>query len=173
MGGGLHEPAAHFVHLGDLQFTGGLVDPGKAVGKSLAVRKGGQHGIAEKPNHHDRFLSTPSVRRATCPCCGKPIKSHISIHALREEGDDLEERKAFVYELFLSTPSVRRATLHAVDKLRLLVISIHALREEGDAYITITTADIALISIHALREEGDWNTLRTTFPIWNFSPRPP
>ena len=87
MGGGLHEPAAHFVHLGDLQFTGGLVDPGKAVGKSLAVRKGGQHGIAEKPNHHDRFLSTPSVRRATTKDKDGKENLQISIHALREEGD--------------------------------------------------------------------------------------
>ena len=87
MGGGLHEPAAHFVHLGDLQFTGGLVDPGKAVGKSLAVRKGGQHGIAEKPNHHDRFLSTPSVRRATEGNETMYRRHIISIHALREEGD--------------------------------------------------------------------------------------
>lgn len=29
VGGGLHEPAAHFVHPGDLQLTGGLVDPGQ------------------------------------------------------------------------------------------------------------------------------------------------
>ena len=34
----------------------------------------------------------------------------ISIHALREEGDEQELRKAFPHPPFLSTPSARRAT---------------------------------------------------------------
>ena len=56
----------------------------------------------------------------------------ISIHALREEGDDKE-------------------TFTMAD----FKISIHALREEGDAHdLFAITVDIA-ISIHALREEGD------------------
>ena len=33
------------------------------------------------------FLSTPSARRATQPWHSLPIRRHISIHALREEGD--------------------------------------------------------------------------------------
>ena len=55
----------------------------------------------------------------------------ISIHALREEGDQ-----------------VVGGILLVVD------ISIHALREEGDLRWT-TLPDYQAISIHALREEGD------------------
>ena len=35
---------------------------------------------------------------------------HISIHALREEGDELRPNNSFSDEIFLSTPSARRAT---------------------------------------------------------------
>ena len=101
------------------------------------------------------FLSTPSARRAT-----KRLSSHgrfsryfyprpprggrltiltymyfiqrISIHALREEGDEGPE---------LGHP--------------LCTISIHALREEGDFFISIFSFLCETISIHALREEGD------------------
>ena len=56
----------------------------------------------------------------------------ISIHALREEGDqDLG------------------GGVHSE------VISIHALREEGDASFSIELFPYQRISIHALREEGD------------------
>ena len=125
----------------------------------------------------DKFLSTPSARRATF--CGGSGGSGwpISIHALREEGD--------AYEPF-----------HLREKIE---ISIHALREEGDfGFSTISTMSSYfyprpprggrpmptsfcstgilflstpsarratcwlyrmfhryLISIHALREEGD------------------
>ena len=36
--------------------------------------------------------------------------SHISIHALREEGDDIITDEETLELLFLSTPSARRAT---------------------------------------------------------------
>ena len=39
------------------------------------------------------FLSTPSVRRATCtPAVTRPEVRIISIHALREEGDGYKAR---------------------------------------------------------------------------------
>ena len=56
----------------------------------------------------------------------------ISIHALREEGDDD----------FRPDRGGR-------------AISIHALREEGDLCKTVSRAAQQWISIHALREEGD------------------
>ena len=56
----------------------------------------------------------------------------ISIHALREEGDD-----------------VRGALAEYIK------ISIHALREEGDAGHRRPALRGGAISIHALREEGD------------------
>ena len=81
-----------------------------------------------------RFLSTPSARRATfcafltirilthfyprpprggrlAPTLIRPDQYHISIHALREEGDPAWERQKQPRYLFLSTPSARRATI--------------------------------------------------------------
>ena len=56
------------------------------------------------------FLSTPSARRATqAPAGGRKAPHRISIHALREEGDPLDQFLEFF-----------------------CWISIHALREEGD-----------------------------------------
>ena len=57
-----------------------------------------------------RFLSTPSARRATEPVGFIDPDNKISIHALREEGDQ--------------APALQCAAAS---------ISIHALREEGDA----------------------------------------
>ena len=79
---------------------------------------------------------------------------HISIHALREEGDarplagiggkhDFYPRPPrggrpsyeclkLLAETFLSTPSARRATINVCNHRWLYEISIHALREEGD-----------------------------------------
>ena len=58
---------------------------------------------------------------------------YISIHALREEGDQ----------------SAQAAAVSA------MYISIHALREEGDCGLGTGAAARNRISIHALREEGD------------------
>ena len=56
----------------------------------------------------------------------------ISIHALREEGDQAAAPEAIQPKEFLSTPSARRAT-GKQDLLKYSYgISIHALREEGD-----------------------------------------
>ena len=87
------------------------------------------------------FLSTPSARRATAAKGQGNIHVQISIHALREEGDqDTETGEIYKGDFyprpprggrrdsetngsktikFLSTPSARRATLHA---LRLLAL---------------------------------------------------
>ena len=56
----------------------------------------------------------------------------ISIHALREEGDDGSAEVSSQFSEFLSTPSARRATGNDTDYKRWAKISIHALREEGD-----------------------------------------
>ena len=79
----------------------------------------------------------------------------ISIHALREEGDQelspaflwtvhfyprplrggrlLNPSLVLIIRLFLSTPSARRATTTQAERLKNERISIHALCEEGDA----------------------------------------
>ena len=63
----------------------------------------------------------------------QPTIAHISIHALREEGDVLTSIKDNHPRIFLSTPSARRATFSPFDCAKRCDISIHALREEGDA----------------------------------------
>ena len=109
------------------------------------------------------FLSTPSARRATClsnprgeetlnfyprpPRGGRPdlndgeiYEMEISIHALREEGDDLIVAVNAVKVVFLSTPSARRATCCRWLWVECPLISIHALREEGDSTTTARPA---------------------------------
>ena len=139
--------------------------------------RGGRHPPNQSQSEHQRFLSTPSARRATgfratqidflfeflsTPSARRATglgdkwfeDNQISIHALREEGDNLHppklpKRQHFyprpprggrpmcwmpsgVCFRFLSTPSARRATLPSQFLEMDERISIHALREEGD-----------------------------------------
>ena len=80
---------------------------------------------------------------------------YISIHALREEGDNNYMSFGIFQKIFLSTPSARRATRKAGLFAFCRDISIPALREEGDTSGRVTVLSPLLISIHALREEGD------------------
>ena len=138
-------------------------------------KRGGQPG--------NKFLSTPSARRATdfeSDACDSIV---ISIHALREEGDRFLLYVLSLGFLFLSTPSARRATgscctscpwasyfyprpprggrhRAAHPGLSREEISIHALREEGDLRTWQRRCKVVMISIHALREEGDTTLLR-------------
>ena len=57
-----------------------------------------------------QFLSTPSARRATGAAQCEEVSGAISIHALREEGDQNSTTKPVCLKIFLSTPSARRAT---------------------------------------------------------------
>ena len=72
-----------------------------------------------------------SVRRATAIAFYTGMRKGISIHALREESDDMTYKQYKIKE-----------------------ISIHALREESDSK-TFGGRTIVCISIHALREESD------------------
>ena len=86
--------------------------------------------------------------------------NNISIHALREEGDQPRRPKWTHGPIFLSTPSARRATAVRTACARLFCrISIHALREEGDVCVPLSLYARAHISIHALREEGDFHSI--------------
>ena len=98
----------------------------------------------------NKFLSTPSARRATGVVRTVGRNKRISIHALREEGD------CFLYGF-----------LHGGEP-----ISIHALREEGDKKHPASGLD-AKISIHALREEGDIVPDGFVHIIDDFYPRSP
>ena len=103
-----------------------------------------------------KFLSTPSVRRATSPLpMHKTSQSHF--YPRPPYGGRHSLAGALVDDiLFLSTPSVRRATCsvrHVVVDIQ--GISIHALRTEGDVGQDCLRVAIRGISIHALRTEGD------------------
>ena len=115
-----------------------------------ALREEGDAVRLHKTVPSQKFLSTPSARRATT----EQVK----------EGGKLNG--------FLSTPSARRATGIVEDNPVKRAISIHALREEGDGVQGLHLGG-SKISIHALREEGD--SLRTSFKgaDSNFYPRPP
>ena len=96
----------------------------------------------------------------------------ISIHALREEGDSPHFFVLVARRVFLSTPSVRRATEPRMGNQQPPAISIHALREEGDEN-SGPLFPVCSISIHALREEGDLlNCCFRKFHL-HFYPRPP
>ncbi len=82
--------------------------------------------------------------------CTECEVTEISIHALRGEGDEIDE-------LFEQAAE----------------ISIHALRGEGDDCEKQAT-EPAKISIHALRGEGDGSCLRSQARRErDFNPRPP
>ena len=138
-------------------------DPVRAVYPAIpdgisihALRAEGDTRATRRSISISRFLSTPSVRRAT--------RYSLSISCAQNK--------------FLSTPSVRRATgrsdggrppfgyfyprppcggrrltfHHAGAEIR---ISIHALRAEGDPLPQSRGSLDTAISIHALRAEGD------------------
>ena len=73
--------------------------------------RGGRPEVGRGADDDNTFLSTPSARRAT-PALGTsaPPLGSISIHALREEGDEWQTSETMTD----------------------ISISIHALREEGD-----------------------------------------
>ena len=165
-----------------------------------------------------RFLSTPSARRATAfgifsivrvrnfyprpprggrrPDLGAEIdRLHISIHALREEGDDAATLTLRAQIAFLSTPSARRAT-RAVSSKHSSLWHFYPRPPRGGRPLAFSTSrPLSLflstpsarratnyselsnyglsISIHALREEGDRPALPAPAAHLHFYPRPP
>ena len=80
-----------------------------------------------------KFLSTPSARRATLQICLFVKSFFISIHALREEGDETGFSGTEILRNFYPRPP-RGGRRYRINKELLgTTISIHALREEGDA----------------------------------------
>ena len=94
--------------------------------------RGGRLSVLDASMTIRLFLSTPSARRATAVLLCWRYNLHISIHALREEGDYHFFWGNTTPKEFLSTPSARRATEQMQRWAQLIRISIHALREEGD-----------------------------------------
>ena len=101
------------------------------------------------------FLSVSSARRVTRGGDLDRLGVVISIHALREEGDDVLSHCPLA-DLAISIHALREEgdLLAQICKHR-IIISIHALREEGDLIQHGQDLAQLIISIHALREEGD------------------
>ena len=140
------------------------------------------------------FLSTPSARRATRHHASVGVSLHISIHALREEGDSASCSISSSSLYFYPRPPrggrppgcpccspCGRISIHALREegdrwiwrfISASSISIHALREEGDPIFS-QLASGNQISIHALREEGDRSSTKDRRPKPYFYPRPP
>ena len=107
--------------------------------------------------HHrpQKFLSTPSARRATAALWRSAADARDFYPRPPRGGRHVKKAEAVFKRSFLSTPSARRATGGTEAEQMWWAISIHALREEGD--LLVCPADLGgHISIHALREEGDF-----------------
>ena len=94
--------------------------------------RGGRHRIDEKGIKNLEFLSTPSARRATRHHSKRRATTAISIHALREEGDEIWFLTFTYNEDFYPRPPRGGRRQITVLVSRRDKISIHALREEGD-----------------------------------------
>ena len=103
---------------------------------------------------------------------GLPL--HISIHALREEGDARERDDIMPISEFLSTPSARRATSQHPAPRRGIMNFYPRPPRGGRPADQRPQRRRFEISIHALREEGD--AICAISPAWPstyFYPRPP
>ena len=104
---------------------------------------------------------------------GADPQREISIHALREEGDKAIRSQFLLKSYFYPRPPRGGRLVFPEGDLRVHThISIHALREEGDGQRRGADPQRE-ISIHALREEGD-KAIRSQFLLKSyFYPRPP
>ena len=117
--------------------------------------RGGRRQTSANKLSSTKFLSTPSARRATHQSAPTGIPDSISIHALREEGDQAAHSSTLSIFGFLSTPSARRATCSLRPRGILTIDFYPRPPRGGRLYTSRATRTVARISIHALREEGD------------------
>ena len=94
--------------------------------------RGGRPAAAQVVQRGERFLSTPSARRATCPP-ENWVDAQLYFYPRPPRGGRPTVcQKWRPTTAFLSTPSARRATCFLACIVDAGKISIHALREEGD-----------------------------------------
>ena len=116
--------------------------------------RGGRHAVASRLFESQQFLSTPSARRATCFRFWSHPDGSISIHALREEGDDNDvEKYIMAYDFYPRPPRGGRRPQHNRIYHDL---NFYPRPPRGGRPSSVSQASQqAQISIHALREEGD------------------
>ncbi len=84
------------------------------------------------PKRPSIFLSTLSLRRATCGHCGRVCAAVISIHALLAESDGASRLRKFAAPDFYPRSPCGERLLISFKLLDRAVISIHALLAESD-----------------------------------------
>ena len=157
--------------------------------------RGGRPSAAGQHAEPDRFLSTPSARRATPRPQKWPwYKKFLSTPSARRATPNLQHLSIGFFE-FLSTPSARRATRCCHPSGLLLrhfyprpprggrrlwstdtVGRVRFLSTPSARRATLRPSDrrgAPDISIHALREEGDIASGDRSTAHINFYPRPP
>ena len=162
-----------------------------------ALREEGDATFAAAVQDLEKFLSTPSARRATLRCAfvdSQPdsnfyprpprggrhlllldvsIRQEISIHALREEGDIYDEPTEVKSLYFYPRPprGGRPATPAITHDKK--PISIHALREEGDQTASLQAPRPGqFLSTPSARRATHRPISCSSAPV-NFYPRPP
>ena len=120
-----------------------------------------------------KFLSTPSARRATLAACAALHADAISIHALREEGDTVPSSETTSVEDFYPRPP-RGGRLQPVFQGENCCLNFYPRPPRGGRRSACRRKlRCCPISIHALREEGDCRHARDHAVQLNFYPRPP
>ena len=134
--------------------------------------RGGRPETLRNPCTNERFLSTPSARRATDVrgALAEYIKFLSTPSARRAT---YNPNKVSEENLFLSTPSARRATRWLSWRAPRWWYFYPRPPRGGRRRLGPSRSRRAPISIHALREEGDCNSSSLTSRQSNFYPRPP
>ena len=120
-----------------------------------------------------RFQSTPSARRATQATSRKDLRHVISIHALREEGDDKINMRGSRTKDFNPRPPRGGRQFHNVFFLSVLRISIHALREEGDRLMRCSNMVSITFQSTPSARRATGNERAFAGYDYHFNPRPP
>ena len=120
----------------------------------------------------EKFLSTLSLRRATCPS-SKTGRRSLYFYPRSPCGERLDGLHNIARpKKFLSTLSLRRATFRVAVPEHTIVISIHALLAESDG-LEGRQQLVGDISIHALLAESDTAIVLAPPTLKNFYPRSP
>ncbi len=134
--------------------------------------RGGRPFVSLVDKAANKFLSTPSARRATSRARLFDGREDISIHALREEGDNsFQCSQSSRLDFYPRPPRGGRLRL---PWCRCSVADFYPRPPRGGRLTSaLPSPQKAGISIHALREEGDRKRHWTVGTDPDFYPRPP
>ena len=137
-----------------------------------ALRGEGDRGLKITKHNKPKFLSTPSVGRATgrASIPGRSSRGFLSTPSVGRA--TVPVGISIFARLFLSTPSVGRATLDSVNQgFQRIFLSTPSVGRATDFGFVGQRRNV--ISIHALRGEGDRDRRIFMLKLRYFYPRPP